>query len=515
MLNVSMQREQNWSAGNSVWDTTRAPSTQGQRTGCCIAGCIFWRVAACHHLAASVLRVPVAHGSRSMADELVFITANSPVIVLSAVIGVLILLIILVGSQKKDDVKKEPSETTKEKETVLNKEVRAVPKKKKVQEKKRDLKAQYLHPWLMTTLKGHSGSILDLDFNGNGKYLATSADDRVILLWCLKNLAQKEHKSIRLNVELDHAKRCKWSPDNRALVLCTALANRVHVYRVKRREDGSPGSAEPLLQFRDAHRSSELLNVGIACNGNFIMSISMDTTLCVWSLKGDLLASVDTRHMNNYYGCVSPCGRFVASSGFTPDVKVWEVCFNKTGDFKEVKRAFELKGHTSGVFCFAFSNDSSRMASVSRDGTWKLWDCNIEYQKGQEPYLLTTGQFPPVSQGATPRCLALSPDGRTVAIATDDEVHIFCGRTAKLNGKLEHMHNDPIVALQFSPNGRYMAVAAGKHILLFNNVPGYQNAIDDLEERKKGAASASIRDRLQAQIDEARGILKTMEAKES
>ncbi|KAL1479988.1 hypothetical protein MTO96_051413 [Rhipicephalus appendiculatus] len=92
-------------------------------------------------------------------------------------------------------------------------------------------------------------------------------------------------RSIRLNVELDHAKRCKWSPDNRALVLCTALANRVHVYRVKRREDGSPGTAEPLLQFRDAHRSSELINVGIACNGNFIMSISMDTTLCVWSLK--------------------------------------------------------------------------------------------------------------------------------------------------------------------------------------------------------------------------------------
>uniref|UniRef100_A0A023FYT8 Putative salivary protein antigen p40 n=1 Tax=Amblyomma parvum TaxID=251391 RepID=A0A023FYT8_AMBPA len=325
-------------------------------------------------------------------------------------------------------------------------------------------------------------------------------------LWLLR-------RSVRLNVELDHAKRAKWSPDNRALVLCTALENRVHVYRVKRREDGSPGSAEPLLQFRDAHRSSELLNVGIACNGNFIMSISMDTTLCVWSLKGDLLASLDTRHMNNYYGCVSPCGRFVASSGFTPDVKVWEVCFNKTGEFKEVKRAFELKGHTSGVFCFAFSNDSSRMASVSRDGTWKLWDCNIEYQKGQEPYLLTTGEFPPLAEGSTPRCLALSPDGRTVAIATDDDVHIFCGRTGQINAKLEHLHNDPIVALQFSPSGRYMAVAAGKHVLIFNNVAGYQNAVDDLEERKKAASSASIRDRLQAQIDEARSILKTMEAK--
>lgn len=52
--------------------------------------------------------------------------------------------------------------------------------------------------------------------------------------------------------------------------------------------------------------------------------------------------------------------RFVASCGFTPDVKVWEVCFGKTGEFREVTRAFELKGHSAGVHAFAFSNDSHR-----------------------------------------------------------------------------------------------------------------------------------------------------------
>lgn len=46
--------------------------------------------------------------------------------------------------------------------------------------------------------------------------------------------------------------------------------------------------------------------------------------------------------------------------GFTPDVKVWEVCFDKSGSFKEVIRAFELKGHTAGVHSFSFSNDSRR-----------------------------------------------------------------------------------------------------------------------------------------------------------
>lgn len=57
------------------------------------------------------------------------------------------------------------------------------------------------------------------------------------------------------------------------------------------------------------------------------------------------------------------CGlydRFVGSCGFTPDVKVWEVCFGKKGEFQEVLRAFELKGHSASVHSFAFSNDSRR-----------------------------------------------------------------------------------------------------------------------------------------------------------
>ena len=47
-------------------------------------------------------------------------------------------------------------------------------------------------------------------------------------------------------------------------------------------------------------------------------------------------------------------------SGFTPDVKVWEVCFNKNNTFHEVRRAFELKGHSAGVYSFSFNNDSTR-----------------------------------------------------------------------------------------------------------------------------------------------------------
>lgn len=47
---------------------------------------------------------------------------------------------------------------------------------KRANVKKRSDKANYSHNWLLTTLKGHTGSVMDMSFSANGKYLATCAD---------------------------------------------------------------------------------------------------------------------------------------------------------------------------------------------------------------------------------------------------------------------------------------------------------------------------------------------------
>jgi WD domain, G-beta repeat. len=70
---------------------------------------------------------------------------------------------------------------------------------------------------------------------------------------------------------------------------------------------------------------------------------------------------------------------FYCFEGFAPDVKVWEVKFNKTGEFQQVSRAFELTGHSSGVYEVAFNADSSRMATVSKDGTWRAFNTKSMY----------------------------------------------------------------------------------------------------------------------------------------
>ena len=67
-------------------------------------------------------------------------------------------------------------------------------------------------------------------------------------------------------------------------------------------------------------------------------------------------------------------GRFVATFAFTPDVKVWEVKFSRLGEFEKVARAFDL-------------------VTVSKDGTWKVFDTAVEYTKGQDPTVIMSGSY--------------------------------------------------------------------------------------------------------------------------
>lgn len=65
-------------------------------------------------------------------------------------------------------------------------------------------------------------------------------------------------------------------------------------------------------------------------------------------------------------------------AGFSPDAKVWEVQF-KAGKFVATKNVFNLSGHSSGIYDIAFDQDSSHMATVSKDGTWKLYDTQSKH----------------------------------------------------------------------------------------------------------------------------------------
>ena len=91
------------------------------------------------------------------------------------------------------------------------------------------------------------------------------------------------------------------------------------------------------------------------------------------------------------------------------------------------------------------------MATVSKDGTWKLWNidgvlssfhptlwhtvhCLVAYHKREEPKLLLSHDLPVKGQSL----IAISPDALTVAVAIQRSVYLYgCSTGALLETMLD------------------------------------------------------------------------------
>ncbi|XP_075710243.1 transducin beta-like protein 2 [Rhinoderma darwinii] len=421
-------------------------------------------------------------------------------VAVTVLLGGIVVLLALWGKKAKEGSELEPGAEKANGQAIPDKQSA---KKQKPQKPRKD-KAKphtFSHPLLASALKAHSGNITCLDFSSNGKYLASCSDDRTVRIWSTKDFLEREHRCMRANVEFDHATHVRFSPNCRALFVFLANGDTIRVLKMNKKDDAFVFSAAH-EDFQKRHKAP-IVNIGVADTGKFLMTASSDTTIIIWNLKGDVLTTINTNQVTNAYASVSPCGRFVASCGFTPDVKVWEVCFGKSGEFREVSRAFELKGHLAGVCGFAFSNDSSRMATVSKDGTWKLWNTDVEYKKQQDPYLLFTGKW----CGREPCRIAMSPDGRVVAIASVSDITVYNAQTGQIEEEFQSVHGEVISDLAFNINNKFLVSTGDRAVCVFHNSAGYRAAIADMKDMLKKATNKGTKDRLQQQIKDSEKAL--------
>ena len=225
--------------------------------------------------------------------------------------------------------------------------------------------------------------------------------------------------------------------------------------------------------------------------------------LALFDLKGSLLSRLDTVQMTTYYASLSPCGKFVAACGFTPDVKIWSLKFSKGGSFEKISRAFELTGHSSGVYHFAWRNDSSKIATISKDGSWRIFSIDTEHF---DVKLTASGKF----EARPDSKVALSPDGKVLAISKDKSIHLYGLEPTQFIKEIENVHTEVINNLLFDAESRWLITGGDKHIRVFHNVIGFQRTLIEFKQVLDEAVTQGHKDRLKQQIEELKAKLKSI-----
>jgi WD40 repeat protein len=156
----------------------------------------------------------------------------------------------------------------------------------------------------------------------------------------------------------------------------------------------------------------------------------------------------------------APDGRMIASCGGDSSVWLWDVSHI---DAIEPRAPVNLN-HDSPRVALAFSADGKYLVSAG-DGSVAVWVCNA-------------GVFEPLIEktGPTARCLAFSPDSRTLALGGDDGAIRLWEAPSWQERAVLRTHTDSVRNVAFSPDGRRL-VSSGqdRRVMVWDAVRG--NAI--------------------------------------
>jgi WD40 repeat protein/serine/threonine protein kinase len=269
-------------------------------------------------------------------------------------------------------------------------------------------------------------------FSPDARRLAWTCRDAVIKVW--DTATGREEFAKQPNTH--NNKSVAFSPDGSRI----ALAGFDGTVRLL---DSSSGREMLTIYAHPNHVAA----VAFSPDGHRLASASYDHTLRIWDAKpltGDPLAPYCvtlTEHKELVSGVAfSPDGRWLASASWDGTAKVWEL----SGE--AITPRFTLRGHSTNVIAVAFSSDKRTLASAGWDNIVKLWD--LQAPRGDS---LTERLTIPCRQPLF--SIEFSPNGRLLAVGQFRGIDIYDAAT----GEKAHPFKEtvaPVPGLAFSPDGQ-------------------------------------------------------------
>lgn len=289
----------------------------------------------------------------------------------------------------------------------------------------------------------HSGVELDLITGNFSESLALSPDGSTAASWgpgdkvYVWNVADSED-SVTLSGDTSKVYRMTFSPDG-SIVAGGTLSEEVLLWEA----DTGVHIATLLGHTRS------ISSLAFSPDGRTLASGSWDETVRLWDVATGVHKTVLTEHTEGISDIAfSPDGRTFASSSFNEDkVILWDV-----GTWQQ-KAALN-----TDINCFAFSPDSSTLATGSWWGELHLWDVangthNLEF----------------LGHPSNISSVTFSPDGKVLASGGQDKLYLWDidsgARKLSITG-----HTDGVYSIVFSPDSKVLASGSSEQIHLWDIV---------------------------------------------